>query len=279
MSARSRLLLTGVIVCGVLVAAVTRFERTSSQLAVAAAAPEPVKADAPAPALTDSFSDGTPDFLRLSSPADRAAFRRWFTTLAEFQALRTSPPPAEITDCAGLLRFAYRGALHAHDEGWRKDNDLLTLDPGPSVAKYDVPHTPLGPAVFRIRDGAFSPADLNNGAFAEFADAKNLLAHNVSFVSRDVARARPGDLLFYRQLTQDSPYHSMVFLGRSPLQPSDPADDWVVYHTGPIAHGPGEMRRLRIADLMRHPSPQWRPLPGNSNFLGVYRWNILKGAD
>jgi uncharacterized protein YfaT (DUF1175 family) len=41
----------------------------------------------------------------------------------------------------------------------------------------------------------------------------------------------------------------------------------------------GEMRRMRLAELLNYPSPRWRPLPGNSNFLGVYRWSILRGAD
>ena len=52
----------------------------------------------------DRFGDGTPDFLRLTDPADQAAFRRWFTLIAEYQAIR--PPaevPPEITDCASLL--------------------------------------------------------------------------------------------------------------------------------------------------------------------------------
>src|ERR1039458_1190378 len=40
----------------------------------------------PAPAWTDSFSDGPPDFLRLTDPADRAAFRQWFTLIADYQA-------------------------------------------------------------------------------------------------------------------------------------------------------------------------------------------------
>jgi hypothetical protein len=27
---------------------------------------------------------------------------------------------------------------------------------------------------------------------------------------------------------------------------------------------------------MQHPDPRWRPTPSNPNFLGVYRWNILR---
>ena len=69
--------------------------------------------------MTDRFGDGTPDFLRLTDPADQAAFRRWFTLIAEYQAIRPrAEVPAEITDCASLLRYAYREALKRHDECW-----------------------------------------------------------------------------------------------------------------------------------------------------------------
>ena len=36
---------------------------------------------------SDRFSDGTPDFFRLDDPSDRDAFRRWFSLLAEYEAL------------------------------------------------------------------------------------------------------------------------------------------------------------------------------------------------
>jgi hypothetical protein len=58
------------------------------------------------------------------------------------------------------------------------------------------------------------------------------------------------------------------------------AHDWVVYDTGPIGSGPhqmsGEVRRVALDDLLHHPDTRWRPIPGNSNFLGVYRWSILR---
>jgi uncharacterized protein len=31
--------------------------------------------------------------------------------------------------------------------------------------------------------------------------------------------------------------------------------------------------------LLHHPDPRWRPLKENANFLGVYRWNILREGD
>lgn len=250
------------------------------QLRFEAAALPPVSATAHlAPALEDRFQDGTPDFLRLDSPADRAAFRRWFTEIAEYQALRPDAVPTEISDCAALLRYSYRNALHAHDTAWLQETGMAAIG-GASVGKYAYPFTPLGASLFRVRTGGFRAADLENKSFAEFADASTLKERNTYFVGRDLREARAGDLLFYRQLEQHSPFHSMVFLGRSRL--ADAGEDVVAYHTGPIdgARGtkpkPGEMRRATVSELLHHPDPRWRPLAGNRNFLGVYRWNILR---
>jgi uncharacterized protein len=242
-----------------------------------------------APDLNDRFADGTPDFLRLDSPSDREAFRRWFTLIAEYQALR--PPaevPGEIDDCAALLRYSFRNALREHDAAWTRENGLVPPSALPSIEKYRYPMTPLGAALFRVRPGPFRAEDLKDGAFAEFADAKTLKDFNTYFLSRDVRVARPGDILFFRQLEQYSPFHSMIFVGRSQWLPGNgprsapsesAGDDYLVYDTGPVGKARGEMRRMRLAELLNYPSPRWRPLPGNSNFLGVYRWNILRGAD
>lgn len=227
----------------------------------------------------DPESAAVPDFLRLDSPADREAFRQWFAAVAEYQALRPAKElPAEINDCAALLRYSYRAALHLHSAPWLAENKLEALASLPSVRKYAYPHTPLGAAIFRVH----SPLEglSLRESFAEFADAKTLMQLNTFFVSRDVRSARPGDLLFFRQLEQNSPYHSVIFVGRSRLIPAGPGEDAIlVYHTGPTGNSPGEMRRVSLTQLLEHPSPRWRPVTGNSNFLGVYRWNILKDAD
>jgi uncharacterized protein YfaT (DUF1175 family) len=231
---------------------------------------------------TDRFGDGTPDFLRLDSPEDRDSFRRWFAVIAEYQALRPDKEvPSEINDCAALIRYAYRNALHVHDQAWFEETQMRAPEALPSVGKYGYPHTPLGANLFRAKPGIYLPEDGRNGAFAEFADAKTLKSLNTYFVSRDIREARPGDLLFYYQLEQFSPFHSMVFVGRGqwPVEESPQVHDIVVYHTGPVGKRPGEMRRVRLQELVRHPSPRWRPVEGNSNFLGVYRWNILKEAN
>jgi hypothetical protein len=51
--------------------------------------------------------------------------------------------------------------------------------------------------------------------------------------------------------------------------------DWIVYHTGPMDGGPGEVRKTRLADLLRHPSARWRPVTGNRAFVGVFRLSWL----
>ena len=94
----------------------TTTDSTRLSIMVGAFSPTTVR---PAPIWTDSFGDGTPDFLRLTDPADRAAFRQWFTLIADYQAIRPrSELPPEITDCAGLLRYSYREALKRHDDSW-----------------------------------------------------------------------------------------------------------------------------------------------------------------
>jgi uncharacterized protein len=225
--------------------------------------------------LGDRFRDGTPDFLRLETDQDRRAFRHWFTFLAESQFYRQPQRLSrEINDCAALIRFAYREALREHDGAWASALDLDAVPSEASVQRFTYPRTPLGASLFRVRSGPFGAADLNDGAFGQFADARTLQQFNTYFVTRDIRLAQPGDLLFYRQIEQNLPFHAMIFLGRSAFEPA--AVKWIVYHTGPIADQPGEIRRPSVEELLRHPSPRWRPNVGNGNFLGVYRWNILR---
>jgi hypothetical protein len=220
----------------------------------------------------DRFGDGTPDFLRLTDPADQAAFRRWFTVIAVYQAVRpTADVPSEVADCASLLRYSYREALKHHDESWFQTSGIQVPAPPGEIRAWSYPHTPLGTALFRVRPGGFQPDDLSNGSFAQFANARTLVERNAYFVGRDVRAALPGDLLFYRQFGQSSPWHSMIVIRSG-------AAAEVVYDTGPNHGRPGELRRVLLSELLDHPQPQWRPLAGNPNFLGVYRWNILRGT-
>jgi uncharacterized protein YfaT (DUF1175 family) len=228
----------------------------------------------------DSREDGTPDFLRLDSEPARAAFRRWFTYLAEAQYFQQpGARPAEIGDCAALIRYAYREALRAHDATWASTAGLPLVPAFDSPGKYEYPFTALGASLFRVAPGPFRAADLSGGAFAQFADAKTLWRFNTHLVSRNLDRSSAGDLLFYRQQHAEGPetFHSMIFLGASQIYPDRAR--YVLYHTGPQDSGPGEMRRLTLDELQNFPEAEWRPDPENSRFLGVYRWNILRSSE
>ena len=223
----------------------------------------------------DSAEDGTPDFLRLENQHDQQVFRRWFTFLAEAQYFQSAAArPAEINDCAALIRYAYREALHAHDNAWADSAGLPIVPAFDSIRKYEYPFTLLGAALYRVRLGPFLPADLTDGAFLQFADAQTLRHFNTHFVSRDLARAQPGDLLFFRQESDHVTFHSMIYLGESQVQKDDRR--YVLYHTGPTGSDPGQIRRLTIEELMQFPQAEWRPLVTNSSFLGISRWNILR---
>jgi len=225
--------------------------------------------------VRDSIEDGTPDFLRLQDDHDQQAFRRWFTYLAEAQYYQSpAARPPEIIDCAALIRYAYREALAAHDGTWGASARLPLVPAFDSSAKYQYPFTPLGPALFRTKPGSFRVADLGDGTFLQFADAHSLWRYNSHAVSRDLSRALPGDLLFFRQRSGREPFHSMIYLGASQIQPD--GRRYVLYHTGPGGDDPGDIKRLTIEELLQFPQPEWRPLASNPAFLGVARWNILR---
>lgn len=200
--------------------------------------------------------------VRLADESDRAAFRAWFTFLADAQYYRAAP---EVTDCAALVRHAYREALRAHTPEW--------------VRRVGLPLTPAYPDLRRPpRPGAagwplFRVTDRPDGAYGEFADARTIVRLNAQPIGRTVRALRPGDLIFFHQPDQTQPDHLMIFVGASLFEPG--ASDWVVYHTGPSATERGEIRKVRLADLLRHPAPRWRPRPANPNFIGIFRLTVL----
>ena len=221
------------------------------------------------PDRTDTWGDGTPDSLRFDTDSDVAAFRKWFTWLAEAEYfLPATSHPAEINDCAALIRFAYREALRSHDSAWANSLALPEYPAFDSPAKYQYPFTPLGPNLFRTA----------GGAFLQFADAQTLWRHNTHAVGRNLSQAQPGDLLIFRRHSNSDVFHGMIYLGESSIRPD--GHRYVVYHTGPSGAGttvsPGEIRRPTVEALMHFPPPEWRPIAANPAFLGVVRWNILR---
>ena len=200
--------------------------------------------------------------VRLADEGDRAAFRSWFVLLADAQFETRAP---EVIDCAALVRFAFREALRAHTPEWAR-RVVLTFTPTFPDVRSAPPVTASGWPLFRVASGPET-------RYAEFADARTLVQLNARPLGRATSALRPGDLLYFRQPSQAQPDHLMVFVGKSVFD-SGPVD-WVVYHTGPLDGGPGEVRKVRLRDLAQHPSPRWRPLTSNPQFVGVFRLAIL----
>jgi hypothetical protein len=84
--------------------------------------------------------------LRLADASDRAAFRSWFVLLADAQFER---PAAEVTDCAALVRYAFREALRAHTPEWARRVTLPFAPTFPDVQSAPKPSA-NGWALFRI---------------------------------------------------------------------------------------------------------------------------------
>ncbi|HOX43363.1 MAG TPA: DUF1175 family protein [Myxococcota bacterium] len=230
-----------------------------------------------APPQVDADQDGFPDAAELRDEGDRRAFRAWFTTIAEAQFYAPDPRWEPVhRDCAGLLRFAYKEALRAHDDGWRSRVPYLHT-PGPADPRaFRYPEIPLlGERLFRVQPG---PYRQEPGAAADFgptASATLLWEQNCVPLGADAARALAGDLLFFRDPEHHTaPMHSMILLD----PPALGRQRRVVYHTGPDASGPGEVRLVRLQDLDGHADDRWHPSPSNPRFLGFYRWKILEGG-
>jgi len=222
-----------------------------------------IVAFAAALAAAATVANGAASARRVTPPdeSDRAAFQSWFTLLADVQFER---PTDDVTDCASLVRHAYREALRAHTPEWYRRTQL------PATAGFpDVRGAPpaTGPAwrLFRV---ASQP-----DRFSEFADAATLIRFNARSLGRDHHALQAGDLLYFRQDQAKSPDHLMIFVGPSRFDPS--RADWIVYHTGPQDGREGEMRKTSLADLTHHPAARWRPLRSNPAFVGVFRLSLL----
>ena len=193
--------------------------------------------------------------------SDRAAFRAWITYLADAQFERRSN---DVTDCASLVRHAYREALRPHSTVWFQTAKLPRL-----VAFPDVRRTPP------MQDGAWLLFKVSKTPerYAEFADAETIVGLNTRRLGRDTRAAQSGDLLYFRHDDAGSPSHLMVFVGESRFDRD--RHDWLVYHTGPDNGSAGEVRKVSLADMEHHPSPRWRPIAANREFVGVFRLAIL----
>ncbi|ANE53790.1 DUF1175 family protein [Methylomonas sp. DH-1] len=196
--------------------------------------------------------------------ADAEALRETVTNVALLQARKPSPlwEPKQ-RDCAGLVRFAYRTALEPRDAARTAKLGIPAKLNLPAVSEQARKTLPNYPQLWQT--------GVSNGLprYGHFADAETLIGYNFRLKSRDLAAAQSGDLLVYQKpLLNDEPYHLMLFAaGR--------AESLAVYHNG--AQGSeGQVRVVRVAELLNSPDPVWIPRPENPYFLGVFEWNRLR---
>ena len=227
-------------------------------------APAAGVASAPSPAGEGWGEEGQQNKPAAYLPVpDAVALRQVVTDIALLQARKPSPlwEPKQ-RDCAGLVRFAYRTALEPRDAARTAKLGMpakLKLPPLSEQARKALPDYPQ-----------IWQTGLTNGQprYGHFADAETLIGYNFRLKSRDLASAQSGDLLVYQKpLINDEPYHLMLFAAGHP-------ENLAVYHNG--AQGDeGQVRVVRVAELLESPDPVWVPRPENPYFLGVYEWNRL----
>ncbi|NTV93977.1 MAG: DUF1175 family protein [Thiobacillus sp.] len=175
--------------------------------------------------------------------------RAWITLMVATQ-LRAGPSPRwRHRDCAGLVRFAVREALRRHDAAWVRANGLqgIALPPEPRLTAGQ--HETL-------RDWV----DID-GRRRSFVTALALIQGNCRALGRDLTRAEPGDLLFF---DQGDDQHLMVWMGA-----------YIAYHTGTATPSDNGLRAVAPRRLMNWEDTRWRPVPENSNYIGVYRLAFL----
>ena len=204
--------------------------------------------------------------VRLADEWDRAAFRSWLVLLAD-APVRADHPRRHRLRGARSPCLSRGPARAPGPKRWCGAADLPFAPQFADVRSAPKP-TDAGWPLFRVAAG-------EPPRFAEFADAKTLATLNARPLGRNTAAARAGDLLrLSTSPARPLPDHVM---GRSWAARSSKTDgaDWVEYDTGPSDAEPGEVRKMQLATLARHPSPRWRPVPANPNFVGVFRLVVL----
>ena len=157
------------------------------------------------------------------------------TALAQVERMDSSWQVAQ-RDCAGLVRFAYRTAYQK-----------------------------LRPR--RLASPLWVDAQ---GRAVDFADARTLVTSSFALLGRDEAargRAQSGDLLAFRQEGEAGPVFHLMLVVRP--QDRAHAEPRVVYHPG----APGAAVRVGLLrELVAEAPLEWRPVPENPAFLGVFRF-------
>jgi uncharacterized protein YfaT (DUF1175 family) len=210
----------------------------------------------------DADCDGFPDAAELGLDADRHNFRRWFVAIALSRHLN---PQDDVSDCAGLVLYAYREALKEHDESWRREFGELLDSSIPEITAFHYPDIPyIGTDIFRLAQGPYECTDREAG--------KHLMEyHTVKLTRRLDDQVLPGDLMFFTPRGKQA--HVMIYVELK-------GEPYALYHTGPGGGSStdaqaGEMRLVKFETLLALNEETWRPDEANPAFAGFYRFKIL----
>lgn len=197
----------------------------------------------PAHALTQAM----PEVLLDAEQSRR--LRAWITLIVAAQ-LRAGPSPRwQHRDCAGLVRFAVRESLRRHDAAWVRANGLQGIALPPEVALFSAQRAAL-------RDWVNI-----DGQRQAYVGALALVQANCRLMGKQLTQAEAGDLLFF---DQGDDQHLMVWMG-----------SYIAYHTGTETASDNGLRAVAPRRLMNWEDTRWRPVPENSNFIGIYRLAFL----
>lgn len=212
---------------------------------------------------SDIDGDGFPDEAELDSQEDKEAFREWFVRIAESQFLKRNHSWKDAQrDCAGLIRYSYREALKEHNDEWFSRSGLVVDKNIPDIEKFHYPDVPvLGMSIFKVKAGSAEELE----TFGTFADAESLFKFNAKYISRDLADARKGDLLFFRIEGKGKvQFHSMI------VASADIQGVMLIYHTGI-----GDIMKRVNSGYLKESGP-YNPVQTNESFIGVFRFHILE---
>lgn len=201
----------------------------------------------------------TPPVPGLLNGEQSERFRAWMAFIVAEQILRGPSPRWFHRDCAGLARFAVAEALRPHDERWRRANGYSGRRLPAEIG--------LTPDQAPLADGWQTLA----GDRQAFVTALAMVHANSRELGREVAMAKPGDLIFF---DQGDDQHLMIWMG-----------NWIAYHTGQASHvvtgqtlEPSQdngLRAVTLAQLLQWKDTRWRPREDNPNFAGFYRLAFL----
>jgi hypothetical protein len=215
----------------------------------------------------DLNGNGFPDVAELDYD-DSENFRNWFTSIILNVVVNHSTIlPESYSDCAGLVRYAYKEALKKHDPIWIEQSSYKGIV-FEDVQNYNYPNVPaLKQFLFKINNNKYSYDEIS-ADFSVFASARHILEYNTVFVSKDIYAAKSGDVIgFFHPEDPEFPYHIMVYLRNN-------TESYILYHTGPVDERGGELRIVRLEDMF-FADPSWLPSYQNKYFMGVFRFKIL----